>query len=71
MQDLDIMPNLSAYMEEYPEFAARLKDDEGYIYSLSQFNESPDNYMYQNRRFNGTFAIDELLKQGMIIHKEA
>ena len=49
---LDIMPNLSAYMEEYPEFAARLKDDEGHIYSLSQFNESPDNYMYQNTFIN-------------------
>lgn len=30
-----------------------------------------DNYMYQNRRFNGTFALDQELKQACIINKEA
>lgn len=30
-----------------------------------------DNYMYQNRRYNGTFALDEELKQGCIINAEA
>jgi hypothetical protein len=30
-----------------------------------------DNYMYQNRKVNGTFGIDELLKSGVIIHAEA
>lgn len=30
-----------------------------------------DNYMYQNRRFNGTFALDEFLKLGCIINAEA
>lgn len=31
-----------------------------------------DKYLYQNRRFNGTFAvIDEFLKQGIIINAEA
>lgn len=34
-------------------------------------SRTADNYMYQNRRFNGTFAIDELLKDGAIIHAEA
>lgn len=29
-----------------------------------------DNYMYQNRRYNGTFALDEELKQGCIINAE-
>lgn len=42
---LDIMPNLSAYMEKYPEYQANLKDDEGHIYGLSQINESPDMYL--------------------------
>lgn len=41
---LDIMPNLSAYMEKYPDYAACLKDDEGHIYGLSQINESADMY---------------------------
>lgn len=30
-----------------------------------------DNYMYQNRRYNGTFALDEELKLGCIINAEA
>ena len=30
-----------------------------------------DNYLYQNRRYNGTFALDEFLKQGCIINAEA
>lgn len=30
-----------------------------------------DKYLYQNRRYNGTFALDELLAKGCIIHAEA
>lgn len=30
-----------------------------------------DNYMYQNRRYNGSFALDEFLKVGCIINAEA
>lgn len=30
-----------------------------------------DNYLYQNRRFNGTFALDQELKQACIINTEA
>lgn len=30
-----------------------------------------DNYLYQNRRFNGTFGLDEFLKVGCIINAEA
>ena len=30
-----------------------------------------DNYMYQNRKYNGTFAIDELMKSGCIMHTQA
>lgn len=41
------------------------------VFTPGSDSRTADNYMYQNRRFNGTFAIDELLKQGMIIHREA
>lgn len=34
-------------------------------------SRTADNYMYQNRKVNGTFGIDELLKSGVIIHAEA
>lgn len=30
-----------------------------------------DNYLYQNRRYNGTFALDQELKQACIINAEA
>lgn len=30
-----------------------------------------DNYLYQNRRYNGTFALDQELKQACIINTEA
>lgn len=31
-------------------------------------SRTADNYVYQNRKLNGTFAIDELMKDGCIIH---
>lgn len=31
-------------------------------------SRTADKYLYQNRRYNGTFAIDHLLAQGCIIH---
>ena len=34
-------------------------------------SRTADKYIYQNRRYNGTFGIDELLKDGIIIHAEA
>lgn len=34
-------------------------------------SRTADNYIYQNRRFNGTFGIDHQLKDGIIIHAEA
>ena len=41
------------------------------VFTPGTDSRTADNYMYQNRRFNGTFAIDELMKQGVIIHAEA
>lgn len=34
-------------------------------------SRTADKYIYQNRRYNGTFALDELMKDGCIIHTEA
>lgn len=34
-------------------------------------SRTADNYIYQNRRYNGTFGIDQQLKDGIIIHAEA
>lgn len=44
-----------------------------YIHLFSPGSDSctSDNYLYQNRRYNGTFAIDQLFKDGCIIHAEA
>lgn len=41
------------------------------VFTPGTDSRTADNYMYQNRRFNGTFGIDELLKYGIIIHAEA
>lgn len=41
------------------------------VFTPGTDSRTADNYMYQNRRYNGTFAIDELMKQGIIIHAEA
>lgn len=41
------------------------------VFTPGTDSRTADRYMYQNRRFNGTFGIDQLLKQGIIIHKEA
>lgn len=41
------------------------------LFTPGSDSRTADNYMYQNRRYNGTFAIDELFKQGVIIHTTA
>ncbi|MCH5297881.1 MAG: capsid protein [Ruminococcus sp.] len=41
------------------------------VFTPGTDSRTADNYMYQNRRFNGTFALDELMKKGTIIHTEA
>ena len=44
-----------------------------YINTYTPGNDSrtADNYLYQNRRFNGTFALDQEFKQACIINAEA
>jgi len=40
-------------------------------YTPGHDSRTADNYLYQNRRFNGTFALDDELKVGCIINAEA
>ena len=40
------------------------------VYTPGHDSRCADNYMYQNRRFNGTFALDELLKAGCAINAD-
>ena len=39
-------------------------------YTPGHDSRTADNYLYQNRRYNGTFALDEFLKLGCIINAE-
>lgn len=41
------------------------------VFTPGTDSRTSDNYLYQNRKYNGTFAIDELMKAGCIIHTEA
>lgn len=41
------------------------------VYTPGHDSRTADNYMYQNRRYNGTFALDDFLKLGCIINAEA
>lgn len=40
-------------------------------YTPGHDSRMADNYLYQNRRYNGTFGLDEELKQACIINAEA
>lgn len=48
------------------------RDKYSYIHLFSPGSDSrtSDNYLYQNRKYNGTFAIDHLFRDGCIIHAE-
>ena len=40
------------------------------VYTPGHDSRTADKYLYQNRKYNGTFAIDELMLEGCIIHAE-
>lgn len=40
------------------------------VFTPGHDSRTSDNYLYQNRRFNGTFGLDGMLKDGCIIHAE-
>lgn len=41
------------------------------VFTPGHDSRTADNYLYQNRKYNGTFAIDELIVAGCRIHTEA
>lgn len=49
---LDLMPNLSALMEEYPAYAASIMDEDGHIYAFSTLNRVSDFAMAQYNVIN-------------------
>lgn len=40
------------------------------VFTPGHDSRTSDNYLYQNRKYNGTFAIDELITEGCIINTE-
>ena len=47
---------------------SRVKYSYIHFFTPGTDSRTADKYLYQNRRYNGTFAIDQLLAQGCIIH---
>lgn len=47
---------------------SRVKYSYIHFYAPGTDSRTADKYLYQNRRYNGTFAIDQLMAQGCIIH---
>lgn len=47
---------------------SRVKYSYIHFYAPGTDSRTADNYLYQNRRYNGTFAIDQLFAQGCIMH---
>ena len=41
------------------------------VFTPGTDSRTADNYLYQNRKFSGTFGIDQLLKDGVIINADA
>ena len=50
---------------------SRMKYSYIHVFTPGDDSRTADNYLYQNRKFNGTFAIDALLKEGCRINAEA
>lgn len=50
---------------------SRVKYSYIHLFAPGSDSRTADKYLYQNRRYNGTFAIDQLFKDGCIIHAEA
>lgn len=47
---------------------SRVKYSYIHFFAPGTDSRTADKYLYQNRRYNGTFAIDQLMAQGCIIH---
>lgn len=65
----DVSGKLMDYILIDPESqVSRVKYSYINVYEPGSDSRTADKYLYQNRRFNGTFAIDDLLSNGCIIH---
>lgn len=49
---------------------SRVKYSYIHLFAPGSDSRTSDNYLYQNRRYNGTFAIDHLMTDGCIINVE-
>ena len=47
---------------------SRVKYSYIHFFTPGTDSRTADKYLYQNRRYNGTFAIDQLMAQGCIMH---
>jgi len=50
---------------------SRVKYSYIHFFAPGTDSRTADKYLYQNRRYNGTFAIDHLMNKGCIIHAQA
>lgn len=50
---------------------SRVKYSYIHLFNPGSDSRTADKYLYQNRRYNGTFAIDQLFTDGCIIHAES
>ena len=50
---------------------SRVKYSYIHFFTPGTDSRTADKYLYQNRRYNGTFAIDHLMDKGCIIHADA
>ncbi len=50
---------------------SRVKHSYIHLFAPGTDSRTADKYIYQNRRYNGTFAIDHLMTKGCVIHADA
>ncbi len=55
-QYLDLMPNMVAFMEEHPDWAASIQNAEGSIYSLTRYQVSETNQVYTQIYYDKTLT---------------
>ena len=55
-QYLDLMPNMKAFMEEHPDWAAGIQNADGSIYSLTRYQVSETNLVYTQIYYDKTLT---------------
>lgn len=64
----DTAKNIDYILVDPEAQVSRVKYSYIHLFAPGSDSRTSDNYLYQNRRYNGTFAIDHLFKDGCIIH---